>query len=291
MKDRNVEHPNRYKLTLVSGTTDTYDFEAVPGTVTAAGTVLNKASLLTDATATALGLTSDDPTVSEALAALAGLGERYTTCSTAGATQAKTAALADFVLTTGPLVGVLFENSDTSTNPTLNINSTGAKAIYHYLTGTNVTEGDIVAGMTALLQYDGSHWILLNPSGGTTGNTKIAVGSYVGTGAAGSGSKNSIAVDFRPEIVMLFVKQLDFGVWYGATTATLGTAYWGKDWIQFIRPQTQLSQYGAPPSGGTVTYRYFYPTWGDAEVSWYGAYYDYQFNTSGTTYYYVILGV
>jgi hypothetical protein len=56
MTDRIVQYPGRYKLTLVAGTTDTYDLEAVPGTITATGTPYNKASVLTDATAALMGL-------------------------------------------------------------------------------------------------------------------------------------------------------------------------------------------------------------------------------------------
>ncbi len=48
MKDRIVQHPNRYRLTPVSGQNGVYDLEPVPGTVTQAGTPLNKATLLTD---------------------------------------------------------------------------------------------------------------------------------------------------------------------------------------------------------------------------------------------------
>lgn len=60
--DRVVEHPNRYKLTPVSG--DTYDLTPEPGTVTAEGTPINKLALdeflaasgTTGGTATALTL-------------------------------------------------------------------------------------------------------------------------------------------------------------------------------------------------------------------------------------------
>lgn len=56
MQDRNVQYPNRYKLTPVGGTTDIYDLTPVPGTVAAEGTPINKASLLKDATAALYGL-------------------------------------------------------------------------------------------------------------------------------------------------------------------------------------------------------------------------------------------
>lgn len=41
--DKAVQYPGRYQMTLVSGTT--YDLVAVPGTITAAGTPINKAYL------------------------------------------------------------------------------------------------------------------------------------------------------------------------------------------------------------------------------------------------------
>lgn len=46
VKDRVIQYPRRYKLIPVAGTTDTYDLEAVPGTVTEAGTAVNRAYLL-----------------------------------------------------------------------------------------------------------------------------------------------------------------------------------------------------------------------------------------------------
>ena len=42
VNDRVVEFPRRYQLTLVPGTTDTYDLVPVPGVVTEEGTPINK---------------------------------------------------------------------------------------------------------------------------------------------------------------------------------------------------------------------------------------------------------
>ena len=55
----------------------------------------------------------------------------YGTCSTAAATAAKTVSLSGFSLFTGVTVAVMFSNGNTAANPTLNINSTGAKTIYY----------------------------------------------------------------------------------------------------------------------------------------------------------------
>ena len=43
-KDRIIQYPSRYQLTLVSGTT--YDLTPVPGTVTEAGTLVNRELLM-----------------------------------------------------------------------------------------------------------------------------------------------------------------------------------------------------------------------------------------------------
>ena len=54
----------------------------------------------------------------------------YGTSSEAAGTAAKTVACTDYVLTTGSKVLVKFTNTNTAANATLNVNSTGAKAIY-----------------------------------------------------------------------------------------------------------------------------------------------------------------
>lgn len=55
MKDRIVEHPGRYQLVPVQGTSDQYDFIPVPGEVTEEGTAYNKANQLSDETAEMYG--------------------------------------------------------------------------------------------------------------------------------------------------------------------------------------------------------------------------------------------
>ena len=69
MKDRIPTYPGRIKLTPVAGSTNLYDMERADDP-TQVGTPLDKVTFLTDATAEALGLNTEDPTVNEALAAL-----------------------------------------------------------------------------------------------------------------------------------------------------------------------------------------------------------------------------
>lgn len=68
MEDRLVQYPNRVRLIQVDGQPGVYDIEAVPGTVTANGTPLNKATLLSDTVAT---LVNNAATPNEALKYLA----------------------------------------------------------------------------------------------------------------------------------------------------------------------------------------------------------------------------
>ncbi len=79
------------------------------------------------------------------------LGQGYATCSTAAATLAKTAALSSYALTANGIVAIKFTN-DVPASATLNINSKGAKAIYHR--GAAITDGIIKAGDTATFIYN-----------------------------------------------------------------------------------------------------------------------------------------
>ncbi len=72
----------------------------------------------------------------------------YGVCSTAAATAAKTVSITGFSLTTGASIAVRFTNANTSTNPTLNVNGTGAKPVY----------GTWQAGDVVPFIYDGTVW-------------------------------------------------------------------------------------------------------------------------------------
>ncbi|GHU92113.1 hypothetical protein FACS1894202_14530 [Clostridia bacterium] len=88
------------------------------------------------------------------------IGIGYGTCSTASGTAAKVGVVADFVLKVGSHVAIRFTNADTSTNATLNINGTGAKAIYY--SGARITAGMIPADFVAEFVYGENYWRLIN---------------------------------------------------------------------------------------------------------------------------------
>lgn len=85
----------------------------------------------------------------------------YATCSTAAATVAKVATIntGTFTLATGATVYVKFTNANTATSATLNVNSTGAKPIFH--NGAAISASSYIkAGGVYQFVYDGTNWVI-----------------------------------------------------------------------------------------------------------------------------------
>lgn len=86
----------------------------------------------------------------------------YGTCTTAAATAAKVVTIADnpnWKLQTGSVIVVKFSYTNTASNPTLNVNSTGNKAIKYR--GSNITAGYLAANRTYTFIYDGTNYDLV----------------------------------------------------------------------------------------------------------------------------------
>jgi len=79
-------------------------------------------------------------------------------CSTAGATEAKTVAITNFVLSNYCRVTVKFTNANTGATPTLNVEGTGAKPIILF-NGISNSRFCSVAGDIIDFIYDGTSWI------------------------------------------------------------------------------------------------------------------------------------
>jgi hypothetical protein len=86
------------------------------------------------------------------------LGFGYGTCSTAEATAAKVVTLSGYNLVTNGYVSVKFTNA-VPANATMNINSKGAKNIWHR--GANIKAYAIHAGDLATFIYDGTRYHLI----------------------------------------------------------------------------------------------------------------------------------
>lgn len=76
------------------------------------------------------------------------------TCSTAAGAAAKAVAVSGFSLYSGATVAVTFESANTAASPTLNVSSTGAKAMR--LNGAAYAYWQ--AGATVSFVYDGTYW-------------------------------------------------------------------------------------------------------------------------------------
>lgn len=96
----------------------------------------------------------------------------FVTCTTNANVAAKTAQLTSFSLNVGATVRVKFTKTNTASNPTLNVNNTGAKPIYAN-TGSPVgTTPDTAwaAGEIVELVYDGTNWVRPSGSVGSIGS-------------------------------------------------------------------------------------------------------------------------
>lgn len=81
----------------------------------------------------------------------------YGVCSTAATTAAKVVnGVTGFSLYTGVNVSVKFAITNTASNPTLNINGTGAKPIYYR--GSVISAGYLAANRTYIFCYNGTQW-------------------------------------------------------------------------------------------------------------------------------------
>lgn len=118
----------------------------------------------------------------------------YLTCSSNAETVAKEVPsdsnLSIDYLFTGMTVHILFTNSNTASNPTLNLCSLGAKPIYLYGTTSpgNTPETSWFAGSVISLTYTGSAWIINDyqfnsgGSGGSDGNQLITTATLTVAG-------------------------------------------------------------------------------------------------------------
>lgn len=104
----------------------------------------------------------------------------YGTCATAADTVAKVGTLSDFdTLITGVTIHIKFTYSNTATDPTLNVNGTGAKRIYKAGTTSvgKTVDTSWIAGAVVALTYDGSAWIMNDHTDNTNSDTKNTAGA------------------------------------------------------------------------------------------------------------------
>ena len=114
----------------------------------------------------------------------------YGTCSTSSNTAAKvitiTSPAIGWELKTGCRISVKFSATNTASNPTFNVNSTGAKNVYY--NGSRITTSNLnYAGYLSKVcdyEYDGTNWVYLGRSFDVDTNstyTNVTLGNVYGT--------------------------------------------------------------------------------------------------------------
>lgn len=141
-------------------------------------------------------------------------GVFYGVCSTAAATQAKTLTISGITeYYEGLSVLIKFTNAQTyNGNPTLNINSLGAKSIKKNGT-TNLVRYEWVAGEVLNLVYDGTYFVVTDGAYATTtyyGATKLYTG----------GASTSAAYALTPASLNTTMQEIVTGVAPYSTSAT-----------------------------------------------------------------------
>lgn len=97
----------------------------------------------------------------------------YGICNTEATTAAKVVSCSGFSLITGSEITVKFTVTNTASNPTLNVNSTGAKAIYY--NGSAISAGYLKANKTYNFRYNGTQYDLV---GDIDTNTTYTLASF-----------------------------------------------------------------------------------------------------------------
>lgn len=111
----------------------------------------------------------------------------YGICNTTTGVQTKEVTIPGFVLVEGVTVRIKFMNANSAANPTLNVNSTGAKEIVSASTsstvktnaGTNAETTGWQAGAVVSFTYDGNFWV--RDQGYNTNTTYSVKDTYSGT--------------------------------------------------------------------------------------------------------------
>lgn len=248
MKDRVPTYPGRVKLTPVAGQENTYDMERADSP-TQEGTPLNKETLLTDTVAALLGL-SGEATVNDMLAALAA-----TTSISRGGSGQTTAAGALYAFIDG---ATALATTGLATGDYLGIGDVSAA------TGKKATIADLADFLASSLDM-----------------TKITVGSYVGTGKAGSSNPCTLAITFAPKLIIIVREDIipSLGV-----LIPLDTTYNRRGMSIYYNTNTPyIYSLKVKISGNTVTWNV---TGEDSEYNLSA----YQLNSGSITYNYVALG-
>lgn len=110
----------------------------------------------------------------------------YTTCTTAASTVAKVVDLEGFTLVEGARVTIKFSATNSASDPTLNVNGTGAKAIKYRGTAAVTSSNPYKwqAGNIIDFIYDGTNWLMVGWQTYANYSTIASYATYIGNSSA-----------------------------------------------------------------------------------------------------------
>ena len=148
----------------------------------------------------------------------------YGTCPTEATTVAKVATIQDsqaFSLINGITIHIKFTYHNEATNPTLNVNSTGAKAIKMY--GTSATGKTATAswydGSVVSFTYDGTNWIQNDYKVNT--NTTYSAGTGLSLSSTTFNHSNSVTAQTTQAVYPIKIDAQGHISAYGTSPTTL----------------------------------------------------------------------
>lgn len=111
----------------------------------------------------------------------------YGKCTTAADTASKQVACSGYNLITGARITVTFANTNTASNVSLNVQNTGAKAIYYR--GAAISPSVLVENRTYEFVYDGTYYVLI---GDIDTNTVYELASKTSDGLMSAADKDKL---------------------------------------------------------------------------------------------------
>jgi hypothetical protein len=181
----------------------------------------------------------------------------YAVCYTSGSTAAKTASLSNFRLVIGARVTVRFNYANTATNPTLNVNATGAKPIYYK--NRNIPAWLIPQYAVLELVYSGSYWYVAGVIDERKLLSAVSIKPTALTTWAYTAGISALAVY---DEIQVWVEVGDgFRGWVtlsrndpnnACITGYVSPAYFGCAWVQWDKSNNRIGVYVRTVTGWVV---------------------------------------
>lgn len=185
----------------------------------------------------------------------------YGTSSTTASTAEKAVTCSNYVLKAGAIIGVLFSTANTAATPTLNVNSTGAKAIF---IGSNVALSGTAnvlkwsANTMVYFMYDGTYYRYLTAVAAASVEQPRGANTWYGTAntSASTQAKTSTINNFvltKGAVASIYFSTANT---YTSAKITLNINSTGAKDVYYNGTVTSSTNTCTWPAGTVVTFIY-----------------------------------